>query len=47
MQLAERHPDTGVTASPGISVGVENDCTKMSGEESPSKMPSFDKAFRY
>lgn len=47
MQLAERHPDTGVTLSPGISVGVEYYCTKMRGEESQSKMPSFDKGFRY
>lgn len=36
-----------VILSPGISVGVENYCTKMSGEESTSKMPSFDEGLRY
>lgn len=47
MQLAESHPDTWVILSPDIAVGQENYCTKINGEESPFKMSSFDKEFRY
>ena len=47
MQPAGSHPDMGVILSPGFSVGTENYCTKMSGEETPPKIHPFDKGFQY